>query len=147
MVIDAKPAAPWPLSPEQETDLAQRAGQARQWAYAPYSNYQVGAALLTASGKVYDGVNVENAAYPSTICAERTAVVKAVSEGERDFVAIAVSSTNGGSPCGACRQVLAEFGLDTVVLLVDGGDTITARTTMRDLLPHAFGPSELAAGR
>ncbi len=147
MVNDAKPAAAWPLSPEQETDLAQRAGQARQWAYAPYSNYHVGAALLTASGKVYDGVNVENAAYPSTMCAERTAVVKAVSEGERDFVAIAVSSTNGGSPCGACRQVLAEFGLDTVVLLVDGGDTITARTTMRELLPHAFGPEELAAGR
>ena len=76
--------AGWPLSPAQEADLAARAGQARQWAYAPYSNYHVGAALLTASGRVYDGVNVENAAYPSTICAERTAVVKAVSEGERE---------------------------------------------------------------
>ena len=78
--------AHWPLSDEQEAELAARAGQARRWAYAPYSNYFVGAALLTASGKVYDGVNVENAAYGSSICAERTAVVKAVSEGEREAV-------------------------------------------------------------
>jgi cytidine deaminase len=146
MPPDVKTAETWPLSPEQENDLAARAVQARQWAYAPYSNYHVGAALLTASGKIYDGVNVENAAYPSTICAERTAVVKAVSEGERHFVAIAVSSANGGSPCGACRQVLAEFGLDTAVLLVDGAETITQRTTLRDLLPLAFGPEALAAG-
>ena len=147
MANDDQPATPWPLSVAQEADLAARAVQARQWAYAPYSNYQVGAALLTASGKVYDGVNVENAAYPSTICAERTAVVKAVSEGERDFVAIAVSSANGGSPCGACRQVLAEFGLDTAVLLVDSAETIIHRTTLRSLLPLAFGPEALAAGR
>ena len=147
MANDDQPATPWPLSTAQEADLAARAVQARQWAYAPYSNYQVGAALLTASGKVYDGVNVENAAYPSTICAERTAVVKAVSEGERNFVAIAVSSANGGSPCGACRQVLAEFGLDTAVLLVDSAENITHRTTLRSLLPLAFGPEALAAGQ
>lgn len=147
MANNEQGAAPWPLNPVQEAELAARAMQARQWAYAPYSNYQVGAALLTASGKIYDGVNVENAAYPSTICAERTAVVKAVSEGERDFVAIAISSANGGSPCGACRQVLAEFGLDTAVLLVDGAEEITHRTTLRALLPLAFGPEALAAGR
>ena len=135
--------AAWPLTPDQEAELATRAGQARQWAYAPYSNYRVGAALLTASGKVYDGVNVENAAYGSTICAERTAVVKAVSEGERDFVAMAVSSDGGGSPCGACRQVLAEFGLATAVLLVDSAGTIKHRTTLSALLPLAFGPDEL----
>ena len=146
MANEARADNSWPLSAEQEAELAARAGQARQWAYAPYSHYAVGAALLTASGRIYDGVNVENAAYPSTICAERTAVVKAVSEGERDFVAIAVSSANAGSPCGACRQVLAEFGLDTAVLLVDGGDTIAQRTTLRDLLPHAFGPGSLASG-
>jgi cytidine deaminase len=146
MVNDTdRAAAPagWPLGPDQEADLAARASTARQWAYAPYSNYFVGAALLTASGKVYDGVNVENAAYGSAICAERTAVVKAVSEGERDFVAIAVSTAGGGSPCGACRQVLAEFGLDTAVLLVDEAGTIIDRTTMRALLPYAFGPDEL----
>ena len=153
MATDANPAVSvptgrdWPLTPAQEADLAHRANQARQWAYAPYSHYTVGAALLTASGKIYDGVNVENTAYPSTICAERTAVVKAVSEGERDFVAIAVGSANGGSPCGACRQVLAEFGLDTAVLLVDGAGTIRQRTTLRELLPHAFGPGALEAGR
>lgn len=139
--------AVWPLTPDQEAELADRAGQARQWAYAPYSNYRVGAALLTASGKVYDGVNVENAAYGSAICAERTAVVKAVSEGERDFVAIAVSTDGGGSPCGACRQVLAEFGVETVVLLVNSAGAITHRTTLKALLPLAFGPDELSTGR
>ncbi len=145
--MSASDGSDWPLTPAQEADLAHRAGQARRWAYAPYSHYTVGAALLTASGKIYDGVNVENAAYPSTICAERTAVVKAVSEGEREFVAIAVGSANGGSPCGACRQVLAEFGLDTAVLMVDGAGTILQRTTLRELLPHAFGPKELKAGQ
>jgi len=96
--------------------LITRALAARGWAYAPYSNYQVGAALLASSGKIYDGVNVENAAYPSTICAERTALVKAISEGERQFVGLVVATANGGSPCGSCRQMLAEFGLDLVIL-------------------------------
>lgn len=133
-----------PLTPDQENDLAQRAAQARAWAYAPYSRYHVGAALLTASGKVYDGVNVENAAYPATICAERAAVVKAVSEGERDFVAIAVASSNGGSPCGTCRQVLAEFSLPAQVLIVDSDGRVLRRTTVADLLPDSFGPRDLA---
>jgi cytidine deaminase len=131
------------LTPEQEADLAQRAAQARQWAYAPYSRYYVGAALLTASGKVYDGVNVENAAYPDSICAERTAAVKAISEGEREFVAVAVASTNGGSPCGSCRQVLSEFGIEAQVLLVNDAGEIVQRTTVRELLPLAFGPDNL----
>ncbi len=131
------------LEPAQEAGLAARAAQARQWAYAPYSHYPVGAALLTASGKVYDGVNVENAAYPVTICAERTAVFKAVSEGEREFVAIAVSSANGGMPCGSCRQVLSEFGLRTVVLIVDGDGRLLRRTSVGALLPDSFGPEQL----
>src|SRR3972149_3755316 len=104
------------LSDERKRTLVERARDARQWAYAPYSNYAVGAALLTASGKIYDGVNVENAAYPDSICAERTAAVKAVSEGEREFTALAVASANGGTPCGSCRQFLSEFGLDTAIL-------------------------------
>ena len=137
------PTEPLPLSPDQETGLAQRAAQARQWAYAPYSHYAVGAALLTTSGKIYDGVNVENAAYPDTICAERTAAVKAVSEGDRDFVAIAVASENGGSPCGSCRQVLSEFGLRAQVLIVDGEGRICARTTVAALLPLSFGAEDL----
>jgi len=136
-----QPAAhmPSPLSADMEQELAARALHARQWAYAPYSHYTVGAALLTASGRIYDGVNVENAAYGDTICAERTAAVKAVSEGERDFVAIAVASSNGGTPCGSCRQVLAEFGLDAPVLIVDEQGAIIARTSVRALLPQAFG--------
>ena len=140
-----KPRAPSlaPLDPLTEADLAARAAQARQWAYAPYSHYFVGAALLTSSGRVYDGVNVENAAYPDTICAERTAVFKAVSEGEREFVAIAVSSAGGGSPCGSCRQVLSEFSLDAQVIIADADGAIVRRTTVRDLLPDAFGPAQL----
>lgn len=126
------------LTDEQRQQLIEAALTVRKWAYAPYSKYSVGAALLTASGKIYDGVNVENAAYPSGICAERVAVFKAVSEGEREFVAITVATHNGGSPCGACRQVLAEFGLDTLVLIVDGNGNIVQETTVRGLLPGAF---------
>lgn len=123
--------------------LTARALEARRWAYVPYSHYAVGAALLAASGRVYDGVNIENASYPLTICAERVAVFQAVLQGERDFVAIAVATENGGSPCGACRQVLAEFGLETIVLIVDGQGTVTRRTTVGGLLPDAFGPEHL----
>lgn len=126
-----------------EAELIARAVEARQWAYAPYSNYKVGAALLTASGKIYDGVNVENAAYPSCICAERTAVVKAVSEGEREIVAVVVATVNGGTPCGTCRQVLSEFGLEAALLMVDGAGQVVQRTTVRELLPHSFGPEKL----
>jgi cytidine deaminase len=86
------------LTDEIRQKLIQAALEARRWAYAPYSNYQVGAALLTASGRIYDGINVENAAYPTSICAERVAVFKAVSEGERQFSAIAVVTSNGGTP-------------------------------------------------
>lgn len=135
---------PGPLSAELEHELAARAAHARQWAYAPYSHYTVGAALLTVSGRVYDGVNVENAAYGHTICAERAAVVKAVSEGEREFVAVAVASSNGGTPCGSCRQVLAEFGLGALVLIVGDQGAIVRRTTVREMLPGAFGPGQLA---
>jgi cytidine deaminase len=123
--------------------LVRRAGQARAWAYAPYSRYQVGAALLAASGKIYDGVNVENAAYPATICAERTAIFKAVSEGERDFTALAVVSANGGAPCGACRQVLAEFSRDALVIIADADGRIVNEATAAELLPGAFGPDDL----
>ncbi len=133
------------LTSETKQNLIDAAVQARQWAYAPYSHYAVGAALITASGKVYDGVNVENAAYPTTMCAERVAVFKAVSEGERDFVAIVVATSNGGSPCGSCRQVLAEFCLETLVLIVDAEGKIVQETTVRELLPGAFTPKDLGS--
>jgi len=131
------------LTDELRMTLIQTAMEARQWAYAPYSNYQVGAALLTASGKIYDGVNIENAAYPTTMCAERVAVFKAVSEGERIFTAIAVVTSNGGSPCGSCRQVLAEFGLDTIVLIADCEGRLVWETSVAELLPGAFQPKDL----
>ncbi|MBI2976085.1 MAG: cytidine deaminase, partial [Chloroflexi bacterium] len=123
--------------------LIERALAVRRWAYAPYSHYHVGAALLAASGRIYDGINVENAAYGSSICAERTALVKAVSEGERQFEALAVVTDNGGPPCGSCRQMLAEFGLDLQVLLLNGEGAVVRETTLRDLLPDAFTPESL----
>lgn len=132
------------IDDEMKQKLLALAVQARQWAYAPYSHYAVGAALLTASGKIYDGVNIENAAYPVTVCAERVAVFKAVSEGERHFTAIAVVTQNGGSPCGSCRQVLAEFGLDTVVLIGNDKGELLKETSVRELLPEAFTPEDLA---
>ncbi|HMD90844.1 MAG TPA: cytidine deaminase [Anaerolineaceae bacterium] len=133
------------LSDEVREQLIETALQARDWAYAPYSNYAVGAALLTTSGKIYDGVNIENAAYPVTICAERVAVFKAVSEGERQFAAIAVVTSNGGMPCGPCRQVLSEFGMDTVVLIADKQGHLLHETTVSVLLPLAFRPEDLSA--
>ena len=104
----------------------------------------MGAALLTESGKVYDGVNIENAAYPTTVCAERVAVFKAVSEGERNFSAIAVVTSNAGTPCGSCRQVLAEFGTDTLVIIADADGRVVHEMTVGELLPGAFLPSDLA---
>ena len=114
-------------------------------AYAPYSGYKVGAALLTADGKVYTGCNIENASYTPTVCAERTAIFKAVSEGERDFAMIAICGGKDGvitgafPPCGVCRQVMAEFcPKDMPVLMVSGVDSHTA-VALGDLLPYAFG--------
>lgn len=133
------------LTSDEREQLIAAAREARQWAYAPYSNYAVGAALLSKSGRIYEGVNVENAVYPMTICAERVAVFKAVSEGERDFAAIAVVTRNGGSPCGACRQVLAEFGMDTLVLIADESGRLVREATVKELLPGAFGPHDLTA--
>ncbi len=131
------------LSDEVRQQLVQTAIHARRWAYAPYSHYPVGAALMTTSGKIYDGVNVENAAYPTTICAERVAVFKAVSEGERQFTAIAVVTQNGGTPCGSCRQVLAEFGMDIVVIIADEAGNIIGENELSELLPGAFLPGDL----
>ena len=128
---------------ETREQLIAAALAARRWAYAPYSNYRVGAAVLTDSGRIYDGVNVENAAYPTSMCAERVAVFKAVSEGERQFAALAVVTTNGGTPCGACRQVLSEFGVETVVWIANDEGELIEETRVGDLLPGAFGPNDL----
>ncbi|NOY98032.1 MAG: cytidine deaminase [Chloroflexi bacterium] len=133
------------LTNETSQALIDLANDARKRAYAPYSGYPVGAALQGASGRIYTGVNVENAAYPTSMCAERVAVFKAVSEGEHEFEVIAVVTDNGGSPCGSCRQVLSEFGLGTVVLVADGEGRLVEETTVGELLPGAFGPQDLEA--
>ncbi len=131
------------LTDDTRQELIEVARNAQKWAYAPYSNYTVGAALLSTSGRIYEGANVENAVYPLSLCAERVAVFKAVSEGEREFSAIAVVTHDGGSPCGSCRQVLAEFGLDTIVVIADEAGQVRQETTVAGLLPNAFGPSNL----
>jgi len=131
------------LSDEERRLLIDLAIEARRRAYAPYSNYPVGAALRTKSGRVFTGCNVENAAYPTGMCAERVAVFKAVSEGEREFEVLAVVTSNGGSPCGGCRQVLAEFGLDTLVLIANGQGQLVQQTTVAGMLPGAFTPKDL----
>ena len=135
------------LTHEERQALINLANEARKLAYVPYSNYPVGAALRTKSGHSYTGVNVENAAYPQTMCAERVAIFKAVSDGETEFDVIAVVTNNGGSPCGGCRQVLAEFGLDTIVLLADGNGKLVKESTVSELLPEAFTPKHLAADK
>lgn len=130
------------MTPEELIDLAK---QVRKKAYAPYSHYKVGAALLGKSGKIYTGCNVENASYGHTVCAERTAVLKAVSEGEREFEAVAVVTKNGGSPCGACRQVLSEFSPELIIYIADKNGKYRT-TTLKKLLPDSFTPAHLEAG-
>lgn len=127
-----------------EKTLCKHAVEAMKRAYAPYSGYLVGAALLGASGKVYSGCNIENVSYTPTVCAERTAFFKAVSEGERQFTMLAVAGGKDGEitgifpPCGVCRQVIAEFcDPDFPILLVTGADAFE-KITLGELLPYSF---------
>ena len=128
-----------------DDELIAGAIAARERAYAPYSGYKVGAALRTKSGRVYTGCNVENAAYGLSMCAERTAVFKAVSEGKHEFETNAVVTENGGSPCGACRQVMMEFAPAMTVIIADTRGQARI-TTVRDLLPDGFTPDQLPRG-
>lgn len=124
--------------------LVAAATDARNRAYAPYSQFQVGAAVLTSSGEVFAGCNVENASYGLTMCAERAAVSAAVAAGQQQIVAVAVATPGGHAPCGACRQVLTEFGPAMQVFLVDADDELHVReTTLDKLLPDGFGPDSL----
>ncbi len=124
-------------------NLIQAAINAADFAYIPYSHYPVGAALRASDGTVYGGCNVENAAYPATICAERVALVKAVSEGQRQFDAIAIVTPNGGSPCGICRQMLYEFAPTLRVILATSAGALVYEGSLSDLLPRGFGPESL----
>ncbi len=136
-----------PLTAAQREDLIAQAISARRRAYVPYSAYPVGAALLTDSGSVYTGCNIEIASFGATVCGERTAAFKAVSDGERGFRAIAVVTSNGAAPCGICRQVLYEFGPEMTVIMADAGGVITWEGSLTDLLPQGFGPKKLAEGQ
>lgn len=131
------------MTEEQKMALIADAIRASEQAYSPYSHYRVGAALLTTTGKIFLGCNVENASYGAAICAERTAVVKAVSEGERDFTAIAVATQNGGSPCGICRQFMFEFSPAMQVIIADFSGKIHLEVPLNDLLFGGFGPHSL----
>lgn len=130
----------------EKSQLMEESKIARENAYVPYSKFKVGAALLSKEGKVYHGCNIENAAYSMTNCAERTAVFKAVSEGVRDFSSLAVVADTEGpvSPCGACRQVIAEFCEPTMPVYLINLKGNVLETTVAELLPGAFSPEDLA---
>lgn len=130
------------ISDDQREVLIAAARAARQHAYAPYSGYAVGAAVLTEDGEVVTGANIENASYGLTICAERAAIFTAVSAGARQILAIAIYTENACAPCGACRQVLSEFADDLPVYLCDTQGRFR-ETTLRALLPDHFGPEHL----
>lgn len=126
-----------------EQTLVCAATAARARAYAPYSSFAVGAAIESGDGQQFSGCNVENASYGLTVCAERNALAAAIAAGARTFKRIAIASRGAVAPCGACRQVLAEFGLDLDVLRVDESGTVVSRTTLGALLPEHFGSLQL----
>lgn len=133
-----------------DRDLLEIAAGMMKQSYAPYSHFHVGAALLTKSGKVYTGCNIENAAYPATVCAERTAIFKAVSEGETQFESIAiVGGINGEvkdycAPCGVCRQVMREFCEAEFRIILTDSTGLIKECTLDELLPLSFGPENVA---
>lgn len=133
-----------PLTDETRQRLIAAAQDVRARAYAPYSRYPVGAALLAGDGTIITGCNVENSSYGAAVCAERNAVFTAVGQGHRVFTAIAVVTANAGSPCGICRQVLYEFAPDMVVIMADAAGEIRHEGPLHDLLPLGFGPADLA---
>ena len=135
-----------PLTQAEIDRLLDLAQEARDHAYAPYSHYSVGAALLTAEGQVYQGCNIENAGFTPTVCAERTAFFKAIYDGHRAFRAVAVIATGEemGFPCGVCRQVMAEFcDRDFIIITANRDRSKVDVSTFEQLLPHSFGPKDL----
>lgn len=128
-----------------EKKLVEKAFKARENSYAPYSGFAVGAAILAKNGKIYTGCNIENAAFSPTNCAERTAIFKAISEGERDFIAIAIVGGKIGKsvdkfcpPCGVCRQVLSEFADENLIIILADENGKIARHTLGSIFPHSF---------
>lgn len=124
--------------------LIKKSFEAQKNSYAPYSNFQVGASLLCKNGKIYLGANIENASYPAGICAERVAYAKAISEGEKEFVAICITSKNGDYtyPCGVCRQFMSEFDIDTEIVVAKSESDYKV-CKLKDLLPNSFNKENL----
>ena len=140
-----QPTPPTPISPDQRDQLIAAACQVRDRAYVPYSRFRVGAALLSDDGRLFTGVNVENASYGLTVCAERNAIGRMVTDGAQRIVAVAVCTDNGVTPCGACRQVLSEFvppDTDAPVWIIDGQGNVR-ETSVLALIPDHFGPQHL----
>ena len=125
--------------------LIERALDAQKKAYAPYSDYKVGAAVLSSDGRIFTGSNIENAVYPLTTCAERVAITKAVSEGARKIIAVAVVTVNGGTPCGSCRQIMREFGEDDLPVYISNVDGKHTVQTLGQLLPDSFSSRDLGS--
>lgn len=123
--------------------LTDRAVDAQKDSYCPYSHYKVSAAVLTDSGKIFTGANIENATYSPSCCAERVAIYNAVTHGHKDIKAIAIVLTEGGSPCGVCRQVMNEFNPHTYIFCANREGEIFSEYQLNEILPHAFGPSHL----
>jgi len=133
------------MNEEMKEKLLKSAVEAAKNAHCPYSNFRVGAAVLTKSGKIFNGGNIENVSYGATVCAERVAIWKAVSEGEKEFEAIAVIGPGTGEayPCAQCRQVMVEFGLDWLVISGDEEGNYMGEMSVRDLVPFPFTPDAL----
>jgi cytidine deaminase len=142
--MDKEPL-PFDKLSQEEQRLIDSAFDAAKNSYSPYSNFAVGAAVLTADGHIYGGCNIENAAWTPSICSERVALSKAVSEGHRHFKALAIICLKqpGGWSCGVCRQFISEFGLDIDILTVVDSNKSVFKKSLRELLPDAFGPSSL----
>lgn len=130
------------MDQKKKQALVTAAQNVRKRAYAPYSNYEVGASLLTKDGSIVTGCNVENAVWGLTICAERSAIFTAVSQGHREFTAMAVVTKDGGPPCGACRQAIREFCTDMDIIFVDEHG-IAKDHTLKEIFPHSFGPENI----
>ncbi len=133
------------MNEHQIRELVEAAIAARERAYAPYSHYRVGAAVLADDGRIYTGCNVENAVYPLSLCAERVAVTKAISEGAHAIRAIAVVTENGGTPCGSCRQVLREFGDPAMPIYIATPDGHYRERSLAFLLPESFSAADLSS--
>ena len=132
------------IDPER---LVSAAREAFNNAYAPYSGYSVGAAVLAEDGQIYTGVNIENAVYPLTLCAERVAIFSAIAAGNRRILGLAVVTSNGGSPCGACRQVMREFGPQSMPVFIADAQGNYRTRTLSELLPDSFSADDLRGSR